>query len=148
MIKFAFINANGEVAGTIHPSEDGMFTDGQVVGEQTMRSFDYDTDDDEVLNNWYWRDGAWVKTKPARPSANHYWENYTWVLNTVALMADMRRLRDQKLGESDWRVMPDSPLTAEQQAPWITYRQALRDVPANNPSITDLSQVTWPTEPS
>lgn len=148
MIKFAFVKSNGEVAATVCPSEDGMYTDGDVIGDQTVRSFDYSISDDEVLNNWYWRDGAWVKTKPARPSFNHYWSNYTWVLDTVSLMAELRSLRDRKLGESDWRVMPDSPLTDQQKANWVIYRQQLRNLPANHGSITDLSQVTWPTEPS
>lgn len=40
---------------------------------------------------------------------------------------EVRLIRDQRLAESDWRVGVDSPLTDEQKAVWITYRQALRD---------------------
>lgn len=146
MIKFAFVAANGEITSTVCPSEDGMFSDGQVVDNQTMRSFDYTEDDTHVIENWYWRDG-WVKTKPPRPSMNHYWDNYQWNLDTVALMKSLREQRDYKLADSDWRLMPDSPMNAEQRESWATYRQALRDVPDNNATIQALDEVVWPSPP-
>jgi hypothetical protein len=43
----------------------------------------------------------------------------------------MRQIRANLLAASDWTQMPDSPLTDEQRAAWATYRQALRDAPAN-----------------
>ena len=50
--------------------------------------------------------------------------------------------------------MPDSPLTDAKKAEWSTYRQALRDLPANNPDPqwedgdnTKLPDITWPTKP-
>jgi len=39
------------------------------------------------------------------------------------------RMRNQRLAESDWTQMPDSPLTDEKKATWAVYRQALRDFP-------------------
>ena len=58
------------------------------------------------------------------------------------------------MAESDVKVLPDSPMTDAKRNEWKTYRQALRDLPANStPKITneeqlDESSVTWPTEPS
>lgn len=40
-----------------------------------------------------------------------------------------RALRDDLLRQSDWAVLPDAPLTAEQKQEWQAYRQALRDIP-------------------
>ena len=66
----------------------------------------------------------------------------------------LRKKRDQLLAESDVKVLPDSPMTDAKRNEWKTYRQALRDLPANStPKITneeqlDESSVTWPTEPS
>ena len=66
----------------------------------------------------------------------------------------LRKRRDQLLAESDVKVLPDSPMTDAKRNEWKTYRQALRDLPANStPKITneeqlDESSVTWPTEPS
>lgn len=45
--------------------------------------------------------------------------------------AAMRAQRDAFLAASDWTQTLDAPLTDEQRAAWATYRQALRDAPAN-----------------
>jgi len=60
----------------------------------------------------------------------------------------VRRDRDLLLAECDWTQNSDSPLTTEKKAEWATYRQALRDVPANNSSKTSFDTVVFPTEPS
>ena len=52
--------------------------------------------------------------------------------------------RDQLLVDSDWTQFTDSPLDAEQKAAWATYRQALRDVTAQEGFPTSI---TWPTAP-
>jgi len=146
MMKFAFVNTHGEIKSIVHPSEDTAFTEGEQVGEETVHGFAYTEDDINVATNWYWRD-VWVKTKPERPSIYHYWENYQWNLDAVDLAAELRDLRDRKLFRSDWTQFPDSPLTDEVQAAWVTYRQALRDVPANYSGINSLDEVSWPTVP-
>jgi|11_taG_2_1085331.scaffolds.fasta_scaffold00265_14 hypothetical protein len=56
-----------------------------------------------------------------------------------------RQERDALLVSSDWTQMPDSPLTDAKKQEWATYRQALRDLPANT---TDPANPTWPTQPS
>jgi len=146
MNKFALVAENGEVVSVVHPSHDSMFSEGQQVGTETAHSFAYEESDTTVINEWYWR-YAWVKNKPARPGNYYYWDNYEWNLNTEALVTEMRSLRDYKLGRSDWTQVADSPLSDTDKAAWATYRQALRDVPANHPNITDLDEVSWPTEP-
>ena len=45
---------------------------------------------------------------------------------------EFREWRNSLLNETDWTVLPDSPLSAEKQAEWKTYRQKLRDLPANS----------------
>jgi len=54
---------------------------------------------------------------------------------------DVRRERDAKLSATDWRASSDLTLSTE----WATYRQALRDVPAQSGFP---NSITWPTEPS
>lgn len=81
----------------------------------------------------------------------------TWAdLNIEQVKADtamemIRIERNQKLKNTDWSQgadVPDSLKTA-----YTTYRQELRDMPANNSSATivdnkmTLANVTWPTEP-
>jgi hypothetical protein len=59
--------------------------------------------------------------------------------------AELRYLRDEKLTECDWTQIADVPLTEEQKTAWATYRQALRDVPANT---EDPKNPVWPTAPT
>lgn len=67
---------------------------------------------------------------------------YTPDINPV-----VRTIRNGLLEDSDWTQSPDSPLTTEKKTEWATYRQALRDVPATNSSVTDIDSVVWPTKP-
>ena len=61
----------------------------------------------------------------------------------------LREERDQLIATTDWRATVDYP--GSDQAAWLTYRQALRDLPANStPSLDEngqLTGVTWPTPP-
>jgi hypothetical protein len=59
----------------------------------------------------------------------------------VVLRADRNKL----LAECDWTQAADTPLTEQKKTEWATYRQALRDLPANT---TDPRNPTWPTKPS
>jgi hypothetical protein len=54
----------------------------------------------------------------------------------------LRSRRNALLAESDWTVLSDSPTLT---AAWKTYRQALRDLPANT---TDPTAPDWPTPPA
>ena len=61
--------------------------------------------------------------------------------------------RDKLLAESDWTVMPDSPLSTSKQNEWKTYRQSLRDIPQGSvPTIDEqqniVSGLTLQTKPS
>ena len=53
----------------------------------------------------------------------------------------VRAERDAKLVESDWTQVADAPVD---QAAWATYRQELRDVPAQ---AGFPNAVEWPTSP-
>jgi hypothetical protein len=54
----------------------------------------------------------------------------------------LRFRRDALLAASDSRVTPDAPGDVDA---WRTYRQALRDLPANT---TDPRQAVWPVAPT
>ena len=58
---------------------------------------------------------------------------------------ELRDLRDFKLSECDWTQIADVPLTEEQKTAWATYRQELRDLPANT---EDPKNPIWPTAPN
>ena len=54
----------------------------------------------------------------------------------------LREERDRRLAETDWMAGSDLTMSSA----WTTYRQALRDVPAQD-GVTGLDNVTWPTKP-
>lgn len=56
-----------------------------------------------------------------------------------------RSMRNSRLSASDWTQTIDAPLTAEKQAEWATYRQELRDYPAQAEKVSELPE--WPTPP-
>ena len=58
-------------------------------------------------------------------------------------MRQLRRDRDKLLTATDWTQNPDVPEST--RAKWVSYRQALRDLPA---TTLDVTNPTWPTKPS
>ena len=71
-------------------------------------------------------------------------------LNSAEPMRLLRVERDRLLSLCDWRASSDLTLSTA----WKTYRQSLRDLPANaTPKLDsdgnlDMSSVTFPTVPS
>lgn len=59
--------------------------------------------------------------------------------------SELRSQRNLLLSSCDWTLMPDSPLSAEQRAAWIAYRQQLRDLPQQ---VSSPENVVFPTPPS
>lgn len=57
----------------------------------------------------------------------------------------LREERNRKIAATDWTVATDTPLSDSDKAKWVTYRKALRDLPA---SESDPDDITWPDEPS
>ena len=60
----------------------------------------------------------------------------------------LREERDRRLAATDWWASSDLTMSSDRK----TYRQALRDLPANQSPTIDgegaLQNVTWPTKPS
>ena len=56
-------------------------------------------------------------------------------------MEHLRYLRNCLLQETDWMANSDVTMSDD----WKTYRQALRDLPANT---SDPKNPVWPTKPS
>lgn len=101
----------------------------------------------------YWDGSAWATRAPA-PNDFYVWQNNAWVEDAdrreavrSRWMEQLRGDRNAKLSLCDWTQVADNPLSDDEKAEWATYRQALRDVPANNANINSLDEVSWPTEP-
>ena len=68
------------------------------------------------------------------------WQRWTKRNKTnTELMVEVRATRDGLLAETDFYALSDVTMSSDM----ATYRQALRDLPAN----VDLSDITYPTKP-
>ena len=70
------------------------------------------------------------------------------VSHTPDFWNKVKRNRNFLLTESDWTQVNDSPLSDTKKEEWSVYRQALRDLPANNTNATSIDDITFPTPPS
>ena len=74
-------------------------------------------------------------------------ESEQWITTSIPDEVFWQKLRTERnfiLMNSDWSQLSDAPLTSSQKTAWVTYRQALRDLPANT---EDPKNVTWPLQP-
>ena len=83
---------------------------------------------------------------PYTSAVTEYGDNYQAPpADTTAPEIIVRDYRSELLAGTDWSQLPDAPLSTEKVAEYKTYRQALRDLPANT---SDFNNVTYPTPPS
>jgi hypothetical protein len=120
-----------------------------IIHEILWRDSDYtgciwrhsgDADDYSTLE---WAEGNTL-TKPSEAQLTSKWA----AIKAKIVGEKLRKKRNQLLTESDWMVLADRTPSQEQ----LTYRQALRDLPANSPNANldeygQLTGVTWPTKP-
>ena len=78
----------------------------------------------------------WIQTDASQSEIDYRLENQWFII---------RETRNELLTECDWTQIADAPLTEEQKTAWRTYRQALRDLPANT---EDPKNPVWPTAPT
>lgn len=67
--------------------------------------------------------------------------------NKKQAQIDLRNYRNIILQSSDWTQCVDSPLSDIKKIQWQTYRQELRDLPANYKDIESVEEVIFPKEP-
>jgi hypothetical protein len=64
-----------------------------------------------------------------------------YVKTTEEQLSGIKRIRTRLLLDSDWVVLPYSPITGSKLDEWITYRQELRDMTTQTPPYV------FPTQP-
>tara|TARA_R100001377_G_scaffold29035_1_gene15761 strand:+ start:208 stop:669 length:462 start_codon:yes stop_codon:yes gene_type:complete len=90
--------------------------------------------DDVLTQQWEVQEKYTVSAKKEEVLEEHR------VFLATQAASTMRSLRDVKLSTSDYMGLSDNTMTAA----WITYRQALRDVPGQSGFP---STIIWPDEP-
>ena len=147
--SFALIDSEGEIKNLISPGYDEQFVDGQSYGSDNFiakRVSTLTVDDMDI--KWYDSVEDTWKDRDPRPGVYSSWASGSWSFNSLVFWEVIRGQRDDKLSMTDWTQMPDAPLTEEKKLEWRVYRQALRDLPANQSSVIEEANISWPTEPS
>ena len=92
------------------------------------------------INDWFFANNYHVEARHL-----HFEDGVFREKTDDEVMIDIRTLRGDLLSGSDWRVLPDSPLTDAKKDEWQTYRQQLRDLPTSNTNPFDID---FPVKPS
>jgi hypothetical protein len=152
MIAALVYPATGRISHLFAPGSSDEYPNGSFQGELQIC---WDTENvfgDALVGSYIemykWNGTTFVEraVKPG-PFYVYSWDNDTWSFDPSAFWVKVRADRDFKISVCDWTQAADSPLTDSKKAEWVTYRQALRDVPTTNSSVTSLDAVTWPTQP-
>ena len=92
-------------------------------------------------------DGVKINFTPAEEAERDSQEQ-AWLAENPPFdgaIRNLRRNRNSLLAESDWTVLPDSPI-ADKTA-WQTYRQELRDITNGLTTVEQVEAVEFPTKP-
>ena len=154
MKKFAFIGSNGQINALIQSGIPDQYESGKTYGSNLAIELADDVHAETfVETHWYDRseeDEAqrWKERDPC-PGEAFVFSNGVWVWDEILFKSRVRDERYMRLSPTDWTVLPDSPLSDSKKAEWATYRQTLRDIPANiDAEARTLAAVSWPTIPS
>jgi propanediol dehydratase large subunit len=94
--------------------------------------------DGENINNITWLNGT-------TPISKADIEAQLPIVELDMAMQDLRAKRNRLLTESDWTILPDSPI-ADKTA-WQVYRQNLRDLTEGITTKEQANAVVFPTKP-
>jgi len=75
-------------------------------------------------------------------------ETQSWVTDRPSLLDNIRVDRNMLLKNTDWTQVTDAPFSSEKKQEFVTYRQALRDMPSTYENVGAPGDVVWPTPPS
>ena len=148
---------------SIYSLSDGLFTGAMV----SIEPFDAARLAEHLPKGFSAMEGSWPhlkfkvdletgnvqQFKPPQPPTNEFviwqWDEaaWSWVAteSTAAKAAILRTQRDELLQQCDWTQLPDCRITVVKRAEWATYRQLLREVPAQ-PGFPE--KCTWPNKPA
>lgn len=84
------------------------------------------------------------------------WDDYKAKYDELLLKTALKKIRVERnirIAKSDWIMTVDNAESLANKNDWVVYRQALRDLPENPPTLVwkgtelDFSQMNMPVEP-
>ena len=145
-VQYALVADSGEVQHVVSSGADNDYVDGQTYDQLIAVQVASDADIHTLIQSQYRHNGQW-HTREARTTQWQDWIDYAWVFNSERFWIHVRQERDLKLAQSDWTQLADVVFNAGVKTAWVTYRTALRNVPANNSEVTDIADIVWPVSP-
>ena len=152
----AFHDENGVIQ--ITQTDNGQHgLDGEVAENGLIIHRIYSTEEfdtvGEFISRYVWcNDLGWWKLVPERPNPFAYWDTtldpHAWNWDVNIFLSEVRLLRDRKLSQTDWMVLPDSPLSETDKTAILSYRQELRDYPSTlTGEESSIEELLWPEQP-
>ena len=96
-------------------------------------------------NNFYASIGMKEMEVEQDYAGNWYLAGYATAKPEEVLAEEKRADRDRVLQDSDIRMLPDFPISAEEKELWLLYRQYLRDITKDPafPNVDVLNFANW-----
>lgn len=145
-VQYALVESSGEVQHVVSSGADSDYVDGQTYDGLVAVQVSSETDIHTLIQSKYRHKGEWVSREP-RSDQWQDWIDYEWAFNSERFWTHVRQERDVKLAQSDWTQLTDVTFDLGVKAAWITYRTALRNVPANNSDCVSINDIVWPVSP-
>ena len=121
----------------------------QKTGEYKWVSYQFDTSPFPTeVNDLYNRIvDKWIEYRQGQENDLERALEASFSQSTILNWTKVSLMRNFLLMDSDWTQVGDAPISAEEKAKWVTYRQKLRDIPQDQATIA-ANSVVFPITPS
>ena len=121
----------------------------QKTGEYKWVSYQFDTSPFPTeVNDLYTRIvDKWIEYRQGQENDLERALEASFSQSTILNWTKVSLIRNFLLMDSDWTQLGDAPISAEEKAKWVTYRQKLRDIPQDQATIA-ANSVVFPITPS
>ena len=121
----------------------------QKTGEYKWVSYQFDTSPFPTeVNDLYTRIvDKWIEYRQGQENDLERALEASFSQSTILNWTKVSLIRNFLLMDSDWTQLGDAPISAEEKAKLVTYRQKLRDIPQDQATIA-ANSVVFPITPS
>ena len=121
----------------------------QKTGEYKWVSYQFDTSPfpTEVSDLYTRIVDKWIEYRQGQENDLERALEASFSQSTILNWTKVSLIRNFLLMDSDWTQLGDAPISAEEKAKWVTYRQKLRDIPQDQATIA-ANSVVFPITPS
>ena len=121
----------------------------QKTGEYKWVSYQFDTSPfpTEVSDLYTRIVDKWTEYRQGQENDLERALEASFSQSTILNWTKVSLIRNFLLMDSDWTQLGDAPISTEEKAKWVTYRQKLRDIPQDQATIA-ANSVVFPITPT